>query len=230
MSENHEYIGPTAKGDADAKAEAEAEARSAEAAAIRRRWITLGEALAVVAVVISGLTLWNNWSERAENEATSKAQARQASVRSQLLVLTASPSDQGALALKPASLSQSVQAQSIQFPGALGLAPVQTTGEPRIEAAWFAQPLKKAREHAGMPDDSRGDERLPVAITTTYLVDGRTFQDVAIYDIGYTIAGRWLAGHTLRLRGVSLVSHVTSETAQASVDKRWNRLLPAKGS
>jgi hypothetical protein len=35
------------------------EQRTAEAAAIRRRWITLGEALAVIAVVISGLTLFN---------------------------------------------------------------------------------------------------------------------------------------------------------------------------
>ena len=146
MSENHERTDPAAKRDADAKAEA----LSVEAAAIRRRWITLGEALAVVAVVISALTLWNNWSERAESEATSKAQARQASARSRLLVLTASASDGRSLALKPASAEQSVQAQSILFPGALGLAPVQTTGEPRIEADWFAQPLTKARESAGL--------------------------------------------------------------------------------
>ena len=39
-----------------------------EAAAIRRRWITLGEILAVVGVLISGLALWNSWSERSSAE------------------------------------------------------------------------------------------------------------------------------------------------------------------
>ncbi|KRC81277.1 hypothetical protein ASE13_02410 [Sphingomonas sp. Root241] len=40
-------------------ASAKAEARAAESAAVRRRWITLGKVLAVIAAVISGLTLWN---------------------------------------------------------------------------------------------------------------------------------------------------------------------------
>ena len=41
----------------------------AEAAAVRRRWINLGEILAVVAVLISGLTLWNSYTERSHAEA-----------------------------------------------------------------------------------------------------------------------------------------------------------------
>ncbi len=35
--------------------------QAAEAAAIRRRWINLGEVLAVIAVLISALTLWNSY-------------------------------------------------------------------------------------------------------------------------------------------------------------------------
>ena len=38
--------------------------QAAEAAAIRRRWITLGEVLAVAAVLISALTFWNSYQER----------------------------------------------------------------------------------------------------------------------------------------------------------------------
>lgn len=224
MSEDCDHADPTIK----AEAAAQAEARSAEAAAIRRRWITLGEALAVVAVVISALTLWNSWSERADTEATNRAEAQRASARAQTLVLTATRSSQRMLALKPVSADQSVQAQSISFPKALGLAPVQTTGEPRVEAGWFADALKKARDNAGMPDDSRGDERLPVAITTQFLADGRTHEDIAIYDVGYTIAGRLLGGHTVALRGVSLVSHARSGGAQATLDTRWAKLLPSR--
>ena len=66
----------------------------AEAAAIRRRWITLGEILAVVAVMISGLTFWNSYSERTASEAERAAEKdaaadeeRKAAERSQTLLL-----------------------------------------------------------------------------------------------------------------------------------------------
>ena len=154
-----------------------AEARAVEAAAIRRRWITLGEILAVIAVIISGLTLWNSWNERGDTEATRVAEAQRATTRAATLVLTATASEH-ALALKPTSSDQSVQSQTVTFPTALGVAPAETTGEPRIEAAWFERALKKARGDAGLPDDSRGDERLPVVISTRFVVDGEARPDL----------------------------------------------------
>jgi hypothetical protein len=202
--------------------------RAAEAAATRRRWITLAEVLTVIAVSISGLTLWNSWSERRDTETAKQAEERRASSRAATLVLTAANADKGKLLLKPAADEQAVQSQTVAFPKTLGISPAETTGEPRIEAAWFEDALEKARDKAGLPDDSRGDERLPVAITTRFLVDGNPHVDVAIYDVGYTISGRWLRGHTVTLRGLSLVSHVKSASAQASLDARWTRLLPPK--
>jgi len=224
VSENRNHADLATTGETAAKAEA----RSAEAADIRRRWITLGEALAVAAAVISALTLWNSWSERADTEDTHRAEARRASLRAQTLVLTATRESERVLALRPTYADQSVQAQSISFPKALGAAPVQTTGEPRVEAVWFADALKKARDNAGMPDDSRGDERLPVAIKTQFVIDGRTYEDIAIYDVGYTIAGRLLGGHTVALRGVSLVSHIKSREMQADLDARWATFFPSR--
>lgn len=209
------------------EAKAKAEARADEAAAIRRRWITLGEVLTVIAVTISGLTLWNNWSQRSETEASKSADARRASTRAAMLVLTASVSGDD-LVLKPASADQSVQSQRVAFPSALALPPAETTGEPRIEAAWFERALKKARKEAKLPDDSRGDERLPVLVTTRFLVDGASHADVAIYDIGYSISGHWLGGHSITLRGVSLVSRVGQHGAQAALDGRWKKLLAAQ--
>ncbi|EJL34989.1 hypothetical protein [Novosphingobium sp. AP12] len=217
---------PDAK--AQAKADARADAQAAEIAAVRRRWVTLGEVLAVVAVVISGLTLWNNWSERSDSEAVKQADAQEASARAATLVLVATGSGERQLVLKPASEEQSVQSQTVRFPTALGVAPAETTGEPRIEAAWFEGPLKKARNAARLPDDSRGDERLPVVVTTRFLVDGRGHEDIALYDIGYSISGRWLAGHSVALRGVSLVSRASSAGAQAKLDARWKTLFARK--
>lgn len=202
--------------------------QAVEAAAARRRWITLAEVLTVIAVVISGLTLWNNWSERRDSEATKSVEAQEASSRAATLVLTATSSGKGTLILKPAADEQVVQAQTISFPKALGVAPAQTTGEPRIEAAWFEAALEKARNKAGLPDDSRGDERLPVAITTHFIVAGEPHEDVSLYDIGYSVAGHWLSGHTVTLRGLSLISRVKAGTAQGRLDARWTSLSAHK--
>lgn len=204
------------------------ETRAAEAAAIRRRWITLGEVLAVLAVSISALTLYLNWAdkkdERADKAAERAAESRKASSRAAALVLNADSVKDDQIALKPNDPDQVIQSQTILFPRALGIAPVDTTGDPRIEAGWFDSALKKARAKAKLPDDSVGDERLPVVITTRFVVSGDAHENVALYDIGYGIKGGWIAGHSLSLRGLSRVETVSSDKAQATVDTRWARL------
>lgn len=194
-----------------------------EAAKIRRRWITLGELLAVAAVLISALTLYLNWADKKDERAQQAAEGSKASARAARLVLNAQADGDSRLALKPTDPDQVVQSQTVHFPKALGIAPVNTTGEPRIEAGWFEDALKKARNAAKLPDDSIGDEKLPVTIVTQFVVNGDTHQDMAIYDIGYGIAGKWLSGHHLTLRGLSLVSHAQEASAQAQIDARWAR-------
>ncbi|MDF0542333.1 hypothetical protein PX699_08260 [Sphingobium sp. H39-3-25] len=211
----------------DKPAERRAEARAAEAAAIRRRWITLGEVLAVVAVVISGLTLWNSWTDRRETAAREAAEKLHASDKAAILVLTATPAARGrSLAIAPTSAGQTIQSQTIRFPADLKLAPVNTAGDARIEADWFEEALKDARDRAGMPDDSRGDERLPVAIETLFVIGGDTYRDTALYDIGYAVKGRTFIGHRVTLSGLSLVQHTPAAKAQARVNMRWLRGLP----
>lgn len=201
------------------------EARAAEAAAIRRRWITLGEVLAVLAVGISALTLYLNWSDKQDERAARVSEGRQASVRSAKLVLSAKMDGDDRLLLSPATPDQIIQSQTILFPKALGIAPVPTTGEARIEAGWFADALKKAREKARLPDNSVGDEQLPVAITTRFVVNGEAHEDVGHYDIGYGITGKWLAGHKVTLRGLSLVARGAGADAQSRVDARWGEAI-----
>ena len=192
------------------------EARAAEAAAIRRRWITLGEMLALLAVSISGLTLYLNWSNKQDERAEKAIESRQASARAAKLILT------------PAATDQIVQSQTFLFPAALGIAPVSTTGEPRIEARWFENALKRARDKAKLPDNSVGDEQLPVFITTRFVVNGEAREDRAIYDIGYGISGRWLSGHDVTLRGLSLVTREIDTSPAARVDARWAAVVTAR--
>lgn len=204
------------------------EARAAEAAAIRRRWLTLGEVLAVAALVISALTLWLNWTERSDVQAQQTVQSKRASARAATLTLRAEAAGGGdRLDLRPVQSAQQIQEQTIRFPDQLSVDAVETSGEPRVESDWFEDSLKKARNRAGLPDDSRGDERLPVIVTTHFLVDGQAYEDSALYDIGYTISGRMLGGHSVTLRGISLVKRLKlGETSQALADRAGRLLSP----
>lgn len=205
-----------------------AEARSAEVKAARRRWITLGEILAVLAVLISALTLWLNWSERSSTAAEKAAESSWATSRAAKLTLNGEAMGKGdRLDVRPASSDQLVQEQLISFPSALGIDPVQITGAARLEAAWFADALKRARHSAGLPNDSRGDERLPIVIRTRFLVDGEAHQDEALYDVGYTVKGQMFGSHAVILRGLSLVARVNGKGAAATLDCRWRSLMPA---
>jgi len=193
-----------------------------EAAAIRRRWITLGEVLAVVGVVISGLALWNSYSERTANEADRAAEkakeATQAKV-SHTLLLKASGSGKR-LALTAHDPEQAIQSQTLLFPSSLGVGSVDTVIEPRIEAGWVKQAVKKAQD--GGKKDGPGDARMPVAIATRFASGGETLTDTAIYDVGYKAdGGGLLGGLDVELRGLSLVERVRPPAAQARLDAIW---------
>lgn len=200
-----------------------------KAKAARRRWITFGEIVGVIAVGISGLTLWNNWNDRRETRAEQAATASREATKASRLLLVAGETGKHELSLKTSASDQTVQSQTILFPPALQLSPAETTGEPRIDAGWFEHALFRARNDAQLPDASRGDERLPVVIVTRFLADGEPHEDVAMYDLGYSITGKFLSGHSLTLRGLSLVSHVKRNQADAKLDARWKKLLAGAG-
>jgi hypothetical protein len=199
-------------------AEGETPAQAAEAAAIRRRWITLGEILAVIAVLISGLTLWNSYSERNAAEAERAAEKKEEAARSQALVLKAEGSGKR-LNLASLDPEQAIQSQTIAFPASLGLRPIQTLIEPRIEAGWIKDAVKKARA-SGQAAKASGDPRMPVAITTRFVNGGRSFTDTSIYDVGYR-RDDGLLGSEIELLGLSFVERVAPANALARLDSIW---------
>lgn len=192
----------------------------------RRRLISLGELVAVLAVVISALGLFNSWSERRDKDRDRIASERKAEVAERraaaasVLLLTAEASADGArLDLSPARDGQIVQGQTLHFAKALTIPAIETSGDARIDADWFAGPLKKARRAAKRPDETTGDERLPVLIETVYVENGEARQDRALYDIGYAVTGGGLlGGRDVRLRGVSLVARGANAGA---LEARW---------
>ena len=122
----------------------------AEAARVRRRWINLGELVAVLALIISALTLWNSYRERTTTEAEHAQENAQSAKKAAILILKATPDKDGrSLSLAPRSDDQAIQSQKISFPAKLGLSPAETSSDARIDRAWFASALVSARKEAG---------------------------------------------------------------------------------
>lgn len=199
-------------------ADPETRSQQAEAAAIRRRWITLGEILAVIAVLISGLTLWNSYQERSSSEADRAAEKKQQAAKSQALVLRGD-SGRKKMILNALDPGHALQSQTIAFPSPLGVDPVADLVEPRIEAGWIKEAASKAKKAGGGRDAE--DRRMPVAITSRFVSGGQTYTDAAIYDVGYRREGNLLGGSEIDLLGLSLVERVKPGAAQARLDALW---------
>lgn len=191
----------------------------AEAAAIRRRWITLGEFVAVAGLLLSAMALWMSWSDRQADLHERRAEKASESKAHAMVMLTGTPRDAGKrLAL--ADAAHALQGVEIVFPGALGLAPVSASIDPAIVAGPLAGPILTMT--ANGPDEREG--RLPVLITASYW-DGDTRQsDTALYDVVWQREGKFFSGHTLRLKGLILVSR--KGATKAALDARWAKVAP----
>ena len=199
-------------------ADKERKAEAAEAASIRRRWITLGEIVAIVAVVISGLTFWNSYQERSRAEAERAAEKKEKAGKAQLLLLKAQGSG-SRLDISPADPEQVVQSQTISFPSALDVRPIETV-DPRIEADWIERAAKEAREKGGKK--SSGDDRLPIGIATRFVRGDESHIDTAIYDVGYRLESGFLDTDA-ELLGLSLVERTKAGQFQTRLDALWQK-------
>lgn len=187
------------------------------------RLLTLGEIVAVAAVVIAGLGYWDSHRER-DREAAEKAavvrekqtQAQEAA-RKQVFILTGQPDGSGdRIRLSPVNPEQVIQTQALTFPTPIREDDVQTTGNPRIEKGWFEGGLKKALKVRG------GDEgRVPVGVVSVYIEEGQTKSDRAIYLVGYSLHDRMLRGSDVRLEGLSVARRNVSGDLQRAVDALW---------
>lgn len=196
----------------------ETPAERKEAAATRRRWVSLAEVLGVTGALIAAATLWINWSDRRADEAD-KAMTRASEQRAESRVdLSAEVKDGGkTLLLKDAR--HEIQDAVISFPKALGVAAQHPPADPVIEVSAFEPALLKLTD--GGADDRTG--RLPVLLTLQYL-DGETTRTTSgIYDLLWQTKGRMLRGRELKLTGMK-VRKVRG--TQAQLDAIWARAKP----
>jgi len=190
-----------------------------EAARRRRRWISLAEVVGILALAISAASLWDSHQDRMESRASA---GRATPTRPAPLVLAATAEADGdRLRIAAPNRDRIIQTQTIVFPTALAVASIDTVGNSRIEAGWFAAGLRRA------VGDERGAGRLPVGIVTRYTDDGVERSDTAIYDIGHDWRERLLQPDVPVLEGITLVAR-GGDRLQQRIDARWQRSHPPR--
>ena len=190
----------------------------AEAAATRRRWVTLAELVGVAGLLIAALSLWMSWSDRRADEQEKRAEKASESKARTLVLLTATPEHGGArLALKDDA--HPIQSIDVRFPAALGVSNQSSVLEPHIQADWFSGAILAATD--GGPDSREG--RLPVLITSSYWDADTQRTDSAIYDVIWETHGRIARGRAFSLKGVILRER-TSQPAR--LEALWAREKP----
>ena len=193
----------------------ETPAERAEAAATRRRWITLAEVVGVAGVLIAAASLWLGWSDRRQDRADQDA-AKASVAKAQTVVRLRGVVGSHGAAISLSDASQQVDTVDVTFPSALGVPARTGVVPPRVEAEWFEAALLKATD--GGADEQEG--HLP-ALITSHWVDGETpHTDTAIYDLVWKTKGRLLQGRALTLEGIVLRERSSRATR---LDALWKK-------
>jgi hypothetical protein len=155
----------------------------------RLRWVTLGEAIAIAALVISGLGLWHEFTKPDEKAVVVEQHG------SIPLRLRGHVADEGrSLEIAPIESGHSLQSLTI------------TAGASKIEVGSDGELDAKALENAlgKAADDEKGARSLRVRIEARYIEAGADKAAAGSYVINYRWeGGGFLGGHSLRLVSLS---------------------------
>jgi hypothetical protein len=188
-------------------------------------WLTVGEVVGALALIIAGLNLWESHQQHVEatRRAASEAQARAAFV-------AAGHADREGrtVMITPVSSAQVITRERYLFPRAILDAPQEiSAAQPRIDVAWLAPGLNRALEAAHLKGPGHG--RIPVVIETTYVEDGDTLVDRSLYDVGYEWKPRLFGGEHISLDGLALVRRRAPGDERKVVDGAWGTRAPRGG-
>jgi len=191
----------------------------AEAAATRRRWVSIAELVAIAGVIIAALSLYTGWTDRRADEAARRADKQsEAKVRS--IVRLEAKREDGGDTLTLSDPQHPVQSADLAFPHTLDIPTQSEVLKPEIDSSWIAKPILALT--AKGPDKAQG--RIPVLISASYWDADQKRTDVAIYDVVWKTEGRFLRGRTLKLEGLLLRERGGT---QARLDAIWARENPA---
>ncbi len=159
----------------------------------RRRWITLGEMIALAALLVSAIGVWISWKSNGENKSTRLVEQRQPIP----LILRGKREDDGrTLEISPVEASHAIESLSVTLPGASS---IQVGSDGELASSDVEQALKG---HDSEPKDRAFSVR--VRIDARYVEMGKDRRASSTYDLRYMWKGGGLfGGRTLHLLGLS---------------------------
>ena len=159
----------------------------------RLRWISLGEAIAIMALVISGVGVWLSWKDSSEDKGPTTIVEKRQSIP--LVLRGRAQSDGRSLEIMPVENSHALQSLTVTAQGAK---PMELGSDGELSARDLQNALgKRAAE-------GEGTHRVGVRIAAKYVEAGADKSATGSYVIRYRWEGGGLfGGRSLRLVGLS---------------------------
>ena len=159
----------------------------------RRRWITVGELIALLALIVSAAGVWISWKSSDEKGPTAVVEQRQPIP----LTLRGRREDDGRrLEISPVEPTHALQSLTITVPGA---GPIQVGSDGELASSDVESALAKRGDE---PKDRTLSVR--VRIDSRYVEMGKDRRSSGTYTLRYMWKGGGLfGGRTLHLVGIS---------------------------
>jgi hypothetical protein len=149
----------------------------------RRRWVTLGELIALAALIVSAVGVWISWKNNTNDKSTRVVEQRQ----SIPLTLRGKREDDGErLEISPVESTHALESLTIAIPGA---SPIEVGSDGVVDSSDFALALKGH-------DNEPKDRALSVSarITAHYVEAGKEKTASGAYTLRYVWKGGGLFG------------------------------------
>jgi hypothetical protein len=157
------------------------------------RWVTLGEAIALAALIISGIGVWLSWKGSSEEKSPTTIVERRQAIP--LALRGRAQSDGRSLEIMPVEDSHALQSLTL---AAQGAKPIELGSDGELSARDLENALG-----ASAPD-GKGTHRARVRIAVRYVEAGADKSATGSYLITYRWEGGGLfGGRSLRLVGLS---------------------------
>ena len=166
---------------------------SSDARKSRLRWITLGEAVAIAALIVSAAGVWRAWQGTDQDKGPTKVIEERQAVP---LALRAKAQEDGkSLEISPVESGHALQSLNVIVGGGTAV-DVGSSGE--LGASDFERAL------GDKAADGKGTNRIRVQIDTRYVEAGADKSATGSYVIGYRWeSGGLFGGRSLRFTGMS---------------------------
>lgn len=154
----------------------------------KRRWISLGEVIAVAALIVSAVGVWIAWKSSTSNQPTRVVEQRQPIP----LTLRGTAQDDGRkLVISPVESSHALESLTLTIKGA---DPIELGSDGTLDANTLGSKIKK--------EEDKGAHSVAARIDARYVEMGKDRRGGGNYVLRY----RWESGGLLGGRSLRLVS------------------------